>query len=134
MLYVPVANGLNAIVFDHTFAVVVVLTHTHEKLIVHASVEMNMKLGVAVPVLLTAHAVKIGGVVSPPQPVGGKALQVALYAVGRPSQIHPSGSEHDPFDVMIVNILSDKHCCHCAKTMLGLPPIHIVPSTSVHRA
>jgi len=68
VLYVPVANGLKVIVFDHMCAVVVALTHTHKKVIVHASVDVKVKFGTAVPVFVTAHAVNVGGVVSPPHP------------------------------------------------------------------
>lgn len=103
-----------------------------------------MKLGIAVPVLVTAHAVNIGAVVSvvqpqphhPQPPDGGaiNALHIAQYNKGFPSQIHPSTSVHSPFDVWIVNILSERHCCHCAKLMRGFPPIHVHPSTSVHKA
>lgn len=55
-------------VFDPAFAVVVALTHIHKKLIVHASLDVKVKFGTAVPVLVTAHAINAGGVVSPPQP------------------------------------------------------------------
>lgn len=68
MLYVPVANGLKVIVFEPAIAVVVALTQTHKKLIVHASLDVKVKFGTAVPVFVTAHAVNEGGVVSPPQP------------------------------------------------------------------
>ena len=125
---------MNVTVFTPTPAPVVTLVHAHEYVIVPVSFEVNAKFGVAVPVLVTAQAVNVGGVVSPPHSEGGNALQEPPYATESPSHIHSSGSSQIPFAVMIVDKLSERHCCHCAKTMLGFPPIHVDPSTSVHRS
>ena len=124
---------MNVTVFTPTPAAVVTLVHAHEYVIVPASFEVNAKFGVAVPVLVTAQAVNVGGVVSPPHSEGGNALQEPPYATGSPSHIHASGSSQISFVVIIVGFPSDKHCDHCA-IRSGFPLSHVHSSTSVHKA
>ena len=60
--YMPFANVLNVIVLDPADAAVVALEQDHAYVMVQPSVDVNEKLGVYVLVLVTLHAVKIGGV------------------------------------------------------------------------
>ena len=122
---------MNVTVFTPTPAPVVTLVHAHEYVIVPVSFEVNAKFGVAVPVLVTAQPVNVGGVVSPPHSEGGNALQEPPYATGSPSHIHVSGSSQIPFAVIIVGFPSDKQIAHW---MMLSVPLQIQLSASVHRS
>ena len=88
---------------------VVALEHAHEYVIVPASFDVKVKLGVAVHVLVTVHAVNNGAVVSPPHDGGVQIVQVSQLFIVFVPQKHQSRSEHVCPSLTVVLMRSRQH-------------------------